>query len=82
MVCVWRGYICGIFVVYGWIKEAGLNSVGSQSSDHKRGHLGRKLWWMSSVHMVNFTLRPEEGFALPLSLTPGEQGDLAIFPWV
>lgn len=32
---------------------------------------------MFSVHMVNFTLGPEEGLSIPLSPTPGEQGDFA-----
>lgn len=32
---------------------------------------------MFSAHVVSFTLGPEEGIAIPLSLTPEEQGDYA-----
>lgn len=32
---------------------------------------------MFSAHMVIFILGSEEGISIPLSLTPGEQGDFA-----
>lgn len=33
---------------------------------------------MFSAHVVSFTLGPEEGIGIPLSLTPEEQGDYAL----